>query len=384
MTKRLFAILRYTMALAIIATAFTFVGCSDDDAGPTTFDGSIYAFITQDTYKQSVSGNADTALDSLVMYLEKFPDLKASLQSSTELTLFAPSNTAFKNLTALPGLKDPDQVNPDILKGVLAYHVVPGKKTSADMTAGAKLTTNFVAPGSTADVIEINGDGTLKTGSQNKAIVITEKDHMTTNGVVHITATVLIPNSTGNQLSAILGSLGATVLLGKDFTYMAYLIAKADAGLSPAETFTGAIASPTANATLFAVPNAVFNVLAGGSASVAKSDAEIKAAIDAAFTQQAARIILRNHLVTGKYTVATSSGTTQITNGLTKDAVSGKTLTFLTGVPVGTCQCPTGVVVTAPKTGGGTSQAPIFKADISVAAGINNGILQVVGGVITP
>jgi uncharacterized surface protein with fasciclin (FAS1) repeats len=383
MTKRLLAVLRYTVVAATMASLFVLSGCSDDNNGPTTFNGSIYAFITQDAFKQSVSGNADTALDSLVMYLDKFPDIKANLTGTTEYTLFAPSNTAFKNLTALPGLADPDQINPAIIMGVLAYHIVPGKKTSADLTAGAQLSTIYKAPGANAnDVITVNSDGaTLKTGSSNPSIVITTKDQMTTNGVVHTTATVLIPTATGSQLSSILGSLAASVLLGKDFTYMAYMIGYADTGVGVGDQFTTKLATGS-NLTLLAIPNQVFQVGLAGSATA--TDAQVKAAITTAFSSPAvARAVLNNHLLTTKYTVAAGTGTTQFTNG-TISAISTKQITVTTGVPAATCQCPTGVVLAAEKTGGGSSTAPIVKADISSQAGIANGVLQVVGGIILP
>lgn len=383
MTKRLLAVLRYSVVATLIAGLFVFSGCSDDNNGPATFSGSIWDFINQDQFKQSVSGNADTALDSLVMYLNytAYADLKANLTSTTDFTLFAPSNTAFKNLTALPGLADPDQVNPDIIKGVLAYHMVPGKKTSTDLTSGATLSTIYKAPGAANnDVITVNNDGTLLTGSSNKSIVITTKDQMTTNGVVHTTATVLIPNATGSQLSSILGSLAASVLLGKDFTYMAYMIGYADTGVGAADQFTTKLATGS-NLTLLAIPNLVFQTMAGGATA---TDAQVKAAITTAFSSSAiARAVLNNHLIAGKYTVAGTAGTTKFANG-TIEAVSAKTITITTGLTQVQCSCTTGVLLSAAKTGGGTSNAPIVKADISASAGISNGILQVVGGIILP
>jgi uncharacterized surface protein with fasciclin (FAS1) repeats len=367
----------------ILAGLFVFSGCSDDDNGPTTFSGSIYDYISQDQFKQSVSGNADTALDSLVMYLNypAYADLKANLTGTTEFTLFAPSNTAFKNLTALPGLADPDQVNPDIIKGVLAYHFVQGKKTSTDLTAGASLSTIYKAPGASAnDVITVNTDGTLLTGSSNKSIVITTADQMTTNGVVHTTATVLIPNATGSQLSAILGSLAATVLLGKDFTYMAYFIGVADVGAAPAQSIAGTLAGGS-NLTLLGIPNPVFVGLAAKVLSTASpTDEQIKGVL-AAYSAADATAVLRNHIIAGKYTVAASSGSgiTQFANGATISAVSGKSITVATNVSAADCQCLTGVVLVA---NAGASKAPIVKPDISSSAGINNGIMQVIGGII--
>jgi len=393
MTKRFFATLRYTTVVALVASVFVFSGCGDDDKGPTVYDGTILDFIRSDQFKQSLNNDADNSFDSLVMYLDKFPDLEANLTGTADFTLFAPSNKAFVNLTALPGLKDPDQINQDIIKGVLAYHFAAGKKMKADMTAGSTIPTLYTGTGANAEVITINGDGTLLTGSQNNAIQITKADQLAKNGVVHTTATVLIPPSTGSQLSAILGSLGATVLLGKDFTYMAYLItARADAGVTnPLETFSYKISKGT-DLTLLAIPNAVFvgafNAQNSLPASNVPTKEQVIAFINAGFSTGAngvARMVLNNHLITSKYTVAAgTSGVTQFTTGTITNTASGKTLNVQTGVPAGTCQCPTGVVIAAAKTGGGTSTAPIVKADIDTEAGISNGVLQVVGGIILP
>lgn len=380
MTKRLLAALRYGVVATVMAGLLVFSGCSDSNNGPAVYSGTIWDYINQDQFKQAISGNADTALDSLVMYLNysAYADLKANLTGTTEFTLFAPSNSAFKNLTALPGLADPDQVNPDIIKGVLAYHMVQGKKTSADLVSGATITTIYKAPGAANnDVITVNNDGTLKTGSSNGSIQITTKDQLTTNGVVQTTATVLIPNATGAQLSSILGSLAATVLLGKDFTYMAYLIGIADAGVGAGDQFTTKLATGS-NLTLLAIPNPVFQAMANST-----TDATVKAAIAASFSSTIARAVLNNHLLTAKYTVSGASGTTKFANG-TVTAASTKVIQVTTGVPAGTCVCTSGVVLAAAKTGGGTSTAPIVKADIAAQAGISNGILQVVGGIILP
>jgi hypothetical protein len=113
------------------------------------------------------------------------------------------------------------------------------------------------------------------------------------------------------------------------------------------------------------------------------TDTQVKTTIATAFGENI-RDILENHLIEGQYTVAAGAGEVeQFTEGSIQ-AYSGKTLTVMTDVSAEACQCPTGVVFVASKTGGGVSQVPIVKADISTAAGINNGILQVVGGVIVP
>src|SRR3954468_14916645 len=102
MTKRFLATLRYSAVIAMIASLFVFSGCGDDN-GPTVFSGTVAAYIADDQFKESNTGSPDTALDSLVKYVALYPDLVTVLGGSSEVTLFAPSNTAFKNLLATPG-----------------------------------------------------------------------------------------------------------------------------------------------------------------------------------------------------------------------------------------------------------------------------------------
>ncbi len=383
MTKRFFAILRYSSVVALMASLFVLSGCGSDDDGPTAFSGTTLEFLKQDKFKQaSNGGDADNSFDSLVMYLDKFPELETYLTGTAEFTLFAPSNKAFVNLTALPGLTDPDQVNPDIIKGVLAYHFVQGKKMKTDLSSGASITTLFQNPISGQfEAITVNSDGTLKTGSQNPSIQITTYDQETGNGIVHTVATVLIPVSTGGTLASILGTLGATVLLGKDFTYMAYLITIADLTAEDDDTFTGIIADKTAKLTLLAIPNPVFEM-----AFESTDPVTIKTAIATNFGP-IARAILENHVLDEQYSVAlTGEGITKFADaGAFIVAHSGNPAYITTGLTAEQCSCTTGILLSQPQTGSETlSNAPILIPDISSEVGISNGILQVVGGIFLP
>jgi hypothetical protein len=271
-------------------------------------------------------------------------------------------------------------VNPDIIKGVLAYHFVQGKKLSTDLTAGSQVTTIYKAPGASAnDFITVNTDGTLLTGSTTKNIEITTKDQLTTNGVVHITKTVLIPNATGSQLASILGSLAASVLLGKDFTLMAYFIGMSETGVTnPAQSVTATLAAGE-DLTLLAIPNMGFQVTVG-SPTAPSSEADVIEWMNDNFTPAEARAVLMNHIVAGQHIVGTSDDDAILTfkNGGNFEALSGKALTSLTGQDPATCKC-VGVVIVA---NGGASVAPIVKADLDTEIGVNNGVMQVVGGVI--
>src|SRR5687767_1017401 len=102
--KRFLNFMKRALLLVVVLTSVSITSCDDDDDGPTVFNGSVYDLITSDQFQQSASVPADKALDSLVKYLDIYPDLVAALETSTEVTLFAPSNQAFINLlTNTPG-----------------------------------------------------------------------------------------------------------------------------------------------------------------------------------------------------------------------------------------------------------------------------------------
>lgn len=385
MNQRFSAILRYTMALAVAASLTVMNGCNEDD-GPAVFSGTVLDFIKSDQFKQTTTGSADNALDSLVKYVSLYPDLTAVLSGSADVTLFAPSNTAFKNLLATPGFpSNISLISPDLIKGVLSYHVVSAKKVKADLTSGTKVNTLFTDPSSPTapQAITVNADGTLLTGSTNNAIDIVVADQFATNGVVHVVESVMIPPTVGASLTPILGTMAGTVLLGKDFTLLARLVARADAGyVEDASTgklkVVSHLARPTSGtftgATFFAPPNAVIEA-AASSAGISAT-----AFIDN-FTTGAdgtARKILLNHYVIGRYVVTAASGATTLTSGATLTPLAGatKNITVLTGQTV-SAQNPYGVVLSNTP-GTTTSFRPIVSKDVAHL----NGYIQVFGGIL--
>jgi uncharacterized surface protein with fasciclin (FAS1) repeats len=381
MIKNPFSILRQAAIIMLAASLFILGGCKNDDgdAKPTM---TISEIIASSDYKQSASVSADVALDSTNKYINKYPELQALVTGSTEYTFFAPSNTAFISLTALPGLSNINLVNPDLIKGVLLYHFVATQKLKADLTAGTSLNSLYTdASTSAVQTIVVNTDGTLKTGSTNQSIVITKPDLKATNGVVHITGTVLIPPTVGASLTPILGTMAGTVLLGKDFTLLARLIARADAGytedaasgkLKVSSHLARPISSTFTGATFFAPPNAVFEAAAtaAGITSTALVDS---------FTtggDGTARAVILNHYVFGKYVVTETAGSTTLTNGATLVPLTQKSITVLTGTTV-SAQNPYGVVLSNTPTVQ-ASFLPIVSKDLAHS----NGVIQVYGGIL--
>lgn len=107
------------------------------------------------------------------------------LKGDGPFTVFAPTNDAFAKLPAgtVETLLKP--ANKDQLVAVLTYHVLPGKVLSVDI-AGKELRAKTVQ-GSMVDIDSTKGvmiDGAM----------VTTADIETSNGVIHVIDTVILPN----------------------------------------------------------------------------------------------------------------------------------------------------------------------------------------------
>ncbi|MEO6811864.1 MAG: fasciclin domain-containing protein [Isosphaeraceae bacterium] len=116
----------------------------------------------------------------------KAAGLVDTLKSDGPFTVFAPTDAAFAKLPAgtLESLLKPE--NKDKLAGILTYHVVSGKVLAADVVKldGKQVKTVQGSP----VTIHVAG-GAVKVGKAN----VTKTDILTTNGVIHVIDTVLLP-----------------------------------------------------------------------------------------------------------------------------------------------------------------------------------------------
>lgn len=193
-------------------------------------------------------------LDSLAKYIALYPEIKVQLNSSGNITFFAPDNDAFAQLMDTPGFPDDiSLINPEIIKGVLFYHIlINNAYSSNDLQPGEEFDTAY--PG---EKITINEDGTILTGASNKNIQIVESDIKATNGYMHVTDAVLIPPTIGENITAIVGTVAGTLLLARDFSVFADAIIRADSSLETGQTPLTEILT-TQNITVFAPPDKAF------------------------------------------------------------------------------------------------------------------------------
>ena len=135
---------------------------------------------TKDIVDTAVSAGSFNTLVAAV----QAAGLVDALKADGPLTVFAPTDEAFAKLPegTVESLLQPENI--DQLKAILTYHVVSGKVMSTDLADGASAST---LQGSNIG-IKI-ADGTV---SVNDATVTTA-DISTSNGVIHVIDTVLLP-----------------------------------------------------------------------------------------------------------------------------------------------------------------------------------------------
>jgi uncharacterized surface protein with fasciclin (FAS1) repeats len=108
--------------------------------------------------------------------------LVSTLQGEGPFTVFAPTDAAFAKLPA--GALEQLLANPDQLKAVLLYHVVPGKVTAEQVT---KLDNARTAQGASVPV-RVEGGKVMVGGAQ-----VVTTDIAASNGVIHVIDTVMLP-----------------------------------------------------------------------------------------------------------------------------------------------------------------------------------------------
>jgi uncharacterized surface protein with fasciclin (FAS1) repeats len=112
-------------------------------------------------------------------------DLVETLKGEGPFTVFAPTDEAFAALPegTVENLLLPE--NKDQLVAILTYHVVPGKVMSTDLTDDMEAAT---VQGSTVTI-------DLDNGVMVENATVTTADIETSNGVIHVIDTVILPGS---------------------------------------------------------------------------------------------------------------------------------------------------------------------------------------------
>ncbi len=158
-------------ALLLVGSAMAGSSASKDSASKNS--------VSKDIVDTAVAAGSFNTLVAAV----KAAGLVDTLKGDGPFTVFAPTDDAFAKLPAgtVEGLlKDPKQ-----LAAILTYHVVAGKKVAADVVAAKSL--------STVQGQDLSID--TSSGVRVNGATVTTADIMTSNGVIHVIDTVLIPQS---------------------------------------------------------------------------------------------------------------------------------------------------------------------------------------------
>ena len=171
------------------AAALLFAACSSDgdDESATTTEAPTETTAAPDdgAAEANIVETAVAAGDftTLVTAVEA-ADLAGTLSEDGPYTVFAPTDAAFEALPA--GTLDELLADPEALANVLTYHVVDGDVMAADLSDGMEVE---ALNGETL-TITIDGD-TVKVNDAT----VTTADIVTSNGVIHVIDTVLVPAS---------------------------------------------------------------------------------------------------------------------------------------------------------------------------------------------
>jgi uncharacterized surface protein with fasciclin (FAS1) repeats len=135
----------------------------------------------------AIAVNAQTGEFSTLIaaVLAADPAVIKTLTTQRQLTVFAPTDAAFAKLGLNAG-NIGTALDTATLTGILLYHVAPGARYAEDVVSSTKIRTlakSFLS-------VSVRADGAYVNDSK-----IIATDIQTTNGVIHVVDSVLIPAS---------------------------------------------------------------------------------------------------------------------------------------------------------------------------------------------
>ena len=150
-------------------------------AASLAFAAAAFAGAKKDIVDTAVSAGSFETLVAAV----QAADLVDTLKGDGPFTVFAPTDEAFAALPegTVETLLLPE--NKDQLVAILTYHVVPGKVMSTDLTDDMEATTVQ------GEAVTID----LDNGVMVENATVTSADIETSNGVIHVIDTVILPGA---------------------------------------------------------------------------------------------------------------------------------------------------------------------------------------------
>ena len=128
--------------------------------------------------------NASTGQFGYLIAAVQRAGLVDTLNGNRQLTVFAPTDAAFRALFATLGVSGVNDIPVSTLRAVLLYHVAPGERFAADVVSSSRIRTvskGFLWP-------SVNGSGVYVNDAQ-----VIAADIDVSNGVIHVINRVLLP-----------------------------------------------------------------------------------------------------------------------------------------------------------------------------------------------
>jgi transforming growth factor-beta-induced protein len=188
------------LVMVLISTSLL-VSCDDDDDDNDNINEPTLTIV------EIAAGASDFSTLVSILSLPELSDLlSAASDPDSELTVFAPNNTAFGNLLTALGKSSVSELPISLVREIIEYHIVGAKVLSTELTNGpvnTLLTNEFVTVDLTSGV---------KINSSN----VIAADLEATNGVIHGIDAVLLPSF----VTSALGSISETFMFDNDYTIL--------------------------------------------------------------------------------------------------------------------------------------------------------------------
>jgi transforming growth factor-beta-induced protein len=188
------------LVMVLISTSLL-VSCDDDDDDNDNINEPTLTIV------EIAAGASDFSTLVSILSLPELSDLlSAASDPDSELTVFAPNNTAFGNLLTALGKSSVSELPISLVREIIEYHIVGAKVLSTQLTNGpvnTLLTNEFVTVDLTSGV---------KINSSN----VIAADLEATNGVIHGIDAVLLPSF----VTSALGSISETFMFDNDYTIL--------------------------------------------------------------------------------------------------------------------------------------------------------------------
>jgi transforming growth factor-beta-induced protein len=158
-----------------------FTSCNDDDE------------MTEMEEKNVVEVAASAGQFTILIEAAQKAGLAEYLSNIDGITVFAPTDAAFKSLLTDLGAKSLNDIPVADLTNILLYHVIGSKAMSTDLKSGYVPTLSKSAGNNISMYISVEGGVSI-----NKNTKVTAADIFAKNGVIHVVDKVILPPSVVN------------------------------------------------------------------------------------------------------------------------------------------------------------------------------------------